>query len=167
MWWLFPRFHYSLPFQHQVEPVPNDSHPDEPEPCVSAQVKPDGKQKEEGGVQISHGGRQPEKLLILAVSALQMNCQFNPPAVKKVHRAQRQRAIAKDWSFAFFFVGKGSGKCVPGCPVSVWFPHGLYSRLANLFAFGTVQTVPLTFTPLRLCLVKPINRKWSCLSLDF
>ncbi len=45
-------------------------------------------------------------------------------------------------------------------------PIGLYSRLANLFAFGTGQTGSLTFTPLRPPLLKSIITEISCRPSD-
>lgn len=74
-----------LPFQDQVEPVPDDGHPEEPESRVSPQVEADWEQPEEGGVQISHSGRQSKQVLILAVLGLEMHRQFDPPAVEKFH----------------------------------------------------------------------------------
>lgn len=74
-----------LPFQDQVEPVSEDSHPDEPEPRVPPQVEPDREEAEERGVQIGHGGRQAKQALIPAVFGLQMDRQLNPPTVEKIH----------------------------------------------------------------------------------
>lgn len=81
----FTVFSVLLPFQHQVEPVSQDRHPDEPEPGVPPQVEPEGEEEEEGGVQVGHGGRQAEQALIAAVCGLQMDRQLDPPAVQKIH----------------------------------------------------------------------------------
>lgn len=70
-----------LPFQDQVEPVSEDSHPDESEPRVPPKVEPDWEEAEECGVQVSHCGRQAKQALITAVFGLQMGRQLNPPTV--------------------------------------------------------------------------------------
>ena len=74
-----------LPFQDQVEPVSEDGHPDEPEPCVPPQVEPDREEAEERGVQVGHCGRQAEQALMSAVCGLQMDHQLYPPTVEKIH----------------------------------------------------------------------------------
>lgn len=85
VWIHFTVFSVLLPFQHQVEPVSQDRHPDEPEPGVPPQVEPEGEEEEEGGVQVGHGGRQAEQALIAAVCGLQVDRQLDPPAVQKIH----------------------------------------------------------------------------------
>lgn len=74
-----------LPFQDQVEPVSEDSHPDKPEPCVPPQVEPDWEEEEERGVQVGHRGRQAKQAIVCAVLSLQMDRQLNPPTVEKIH----------------------------------------------------------------------------------
>lgn len=118
-----------LPLQQQVEPVPDDGHPDEPDGRVPAHVEPDGEQAEERGVQVGHRGRQAEQALAPTVLRLQADRQLDPPAVEEIHGFRR-----------------AGGFCSParlrGCSVYLFSanPTGLYSRLAELFAFGTVQT---------------------------
>lgn len=69
--------------------------------------------------------------------------------------------VLAELEFCWLFGGSVSQ---PAARLSCQFPpvcvcaisNGLYSRLMNLFAFGTVQTGPLTFTPLRPLLLKSI-----------
>lgn len=44
----------SLPLHDQVEPVPDDSHPDELYTHVPTQIEPDWEETKEGGMQVSH-----------------------------------------------------------------------------------------------------------------
>lgn len=155
-----------LPFQDQVEPVSEHSHPDEPEPRVPPQVEPDWEEAEERGVQIGHCGRQAKQALISAVFGLQMDRQLDPPAVEKIH------AITTS---AWGWCTESGGVLVFFCQLVCSFmqsplfchsviPIGLYSRLANLFTFGTVQT--WTLTPPRPPWLKSIITEISCHPLN-
>lgn len=62
-----------LPLQHQVEPIPDDGHPDEPDGRVPAHLEPHGEQAEVRGVQIGHRGRQGEHALVPGVLGLQVD----------------------------------------------------------------------------------------------
>jgi len=140
-----------LPFQDQVEPVAEDGHPDEPERRVPAQVEPDREEEIERGVQVGHRGRQAEQALVPAVRGLQMDRQLDPPAVQEIHDVTNLclRGIRQIW-LLFWSFRPLPGSPRPGSPLLsslCVIPVGLYSRLAYLFAFGTLQTGSLTFTP--------------------
>lgn len=62
-----------LPLEDEIEPVPNDAHPDELDAHSPAQVKPDGKEEEESCVQISHRGGKFKPTLIRLVLRLEVN----------------------------------------------------------------------------------------------
>lgn len=109
----------SLPFQDQVEPVPQDRHPEEPERRVPPQMEPDGEEDVEGGVQVGQGGGRAEDVPVPAVPGLQVDGELDPPAVEKVHDPLQEGGAA-GLRVLFYF---GSA--------------GLYSRLDHLFAFGT------------------------------
>lgn len=124
-----------LPFQDQVEPVSDDSDPQEPEPRIPPQVEPDWKQPEEGSVQISHSGRQVEQTLITTVLGLQMDRQLNSPAVEKIHDIATRRLLSI-WGLLWVCLLPSSFRQSPLFRLPV-IPTGLYSKLATLFAFGT------------------------------
>lgn len=77
------------------------------------------------------------------------------------------KMIAAIWAPLSYLQGPVSAKLslrMSYLLVPCMIPIGLYSRLADLFAFGTVQTgSSLTFTPLqRPFLLKSINKETSC-----
>lgn len=130
----------SVPFQHQVEPVSEDRHPDEPEPRVPAQVEPDGEEDKVGGVEVGHRRRRAEPVLVAAVCGLQMERHLDPPAVDQIHGVASRCSASRVPLL---------GRCRS--------PAGLYSRLDTFVCLG--DSSRLMEQPL-LPLPPPAQKSW-------
>lgn len=70
-----------LPFEDQIEPISNNSHPDEFNAHRFFQMEPDGEEDEEGVPQVCCEGDEEKPALSIFVMGLQILCAAHTEAV--------------------------------------------------------------------------------------
>lgn len=77
------------PFKHQVEPVSNDSHPDELDAHRLPQVEPQREEDEEGVSEIRSPGHPEKQALGVLIVGLQVVGGAHPKTLHSIHDGVR------------------------------------------------------------------------------
>lgn len=75
-----------MPFENEIQPVPNHSHPDHLGPHNLTELEPQGEVEGEDVAGVPHRGHEVEEVMVVFVVALEVLDDLHPTTVDEVHR---------------------------------------------------------------------------------